>query len=146
MRRAVRGAEPEELRACVAVPAQPLAGQERQEEQRVRAGRCLGGARHDLVIGERPVVEGAPRYGFLIGWGPFLRNVAATGNVVRAAREGFAVSVVEGAGSVVIADNIIDGAERAVVGYRWADAVTGDLARGDAGRFRHLRVEKNLVS
>lgn len=92
------------------------------------------------------VVEGAPRHGFLFGWGPFLRNVAATGNVVRGAREGFAVSVVEGAGSVVIADNVIDGAERAVVGYRWADAVTGDLAQdGDSG-FRHLRVERNLVS
>ncbi len=92
------------------------------------------------------VVEAAPRHGFLLGWGPFLRNVAATGNVVRAAREGFAVSVVEGAGSVIIADNVIDGAERAVVGYRWADAVTGDLAAGDGGSFRHLRVEKNLVS
>lgn len=92
------------------------------------------------------VVEGAPRYGFLIGWGPFLRNVAATGNVVRASREGFAVSVVEGAGSVIIADNVIDGAERAIVGYRWLDAATGDLAAGDGGTFRHLRVEKNLVS
>ena len=92
------------------------------------------------------VVDGAPRCGFLIGWGPFLRNVAATGNVVRAAREGFAVSVVEGAGSAVIADNVIDGAERAIVGYRWGDAVTGDLAAGAAGAFRHLRVEKNLVS
>ena len=92
------------------------------------------------------VVEGAPRHGFLIGWGPFLRNVAATGNVVRAAREGFAVSVVEGAGSVVIADNIIDGAERAIVGYRWSDPATGDLATGDGGGFRHLRIERNLVS
>ncbi len=62
------------------------------------------------------------------------------------AREGFAVSVVEGAGSVVIADNIIDGADRAIVGYRWSDPVTGDLAHGDGGGFRHLRIEKNLVS
>lgn len=92
------------------------------------------------------VVEGAPRHGFLIGWGPFLRNVAATGNVVRAAREGFAVSVVEGAGSVIVADNVIDKAERAIVGYRWADAVTGDLTAGGGAGFRHLRIEKNLVS
>jgi uncharacterized secreted repeat protein (TIGR03808 family) len=92
------------------------------------------------------IVEGAPRHGFLIGWGPFLRNVAATGNVVRGAREGFAVSVVEGAGSVMIADNVIDGAERAIVGYRWLDAATGELAEGEGGSFRHLRIEKNLVS
>lgn len=92
------------------------------------------------------VVEGAARHGFLLGWGEFLRNVAATGNVVRASREGFAVSVVEGAGSVIIADNIIDGAERAIVGYRWSDRATGDLVTGGGGDFRHLRVEKNLVS
>lgn len=92
------------------------------------------------------VVENAPRYGMMLGWGPFLRNVAATGNVVRNAREGFAVSVVEGAGSAIIADNIIDGAQRGVVGYRWADAATDDLAAGGESRFGHLRVERNLVS
>src|SRR5690606_3594203 len=53
------------------------------------------------------VVEGAPRYGMMLGWGPFLRNVVATGNVVRDCAEGFAVSVVEGAGSAVVADNVI---------------------------------------
>lgn len=92
------------------------------------------------------VVEGAPRHGMLLGWGPALRNVAATGNVIRHAREGFAVSVVEGAGTAIICDNIVDGAERAVVGYRWADAVTGDLASEGAGAWRHLKVERNLVS
>ena len=92
------------------------------------------------------IVEGAARHGFLIGWGPFLRNVAASGNVVRGSREGFAVSVVEGAGSVMIADNIIDGAERAIVGYRWLDAATGELADGEGGDFRHLRLGRNLVS
>ncbi|WP_235897536.1 TIGR03808 family TAT-translocated repetitive protein [Neoaquamicrobium microcysteis] len=92
------------------------------------------------------VVENAPRFGMMLGWGEFLRNVTATGNVVRNAREGFAVSVVEGAGSAIVADNIVDGSERAVVGYRWADAATGDLAGGDETRFGHLRVERNLVS
>lgn len=92
------------------------------------------------------VVEKAPRYGMMLGWGPFLRNVAATGNVIRMAGEGIAVSVVEGAGSAVIADNIIEGVERGVVGYRWADPATGDLAAGDETRFTHLVVERNLVS
>lgn len=92
------------------------------------------------------VVEGAPRHGFMLGWGPFLRNVVATGNMVRGAGEGFAVSVVEGTGSVVIAGNVVDGAERAVAGYRWSERATGDLTAADAARFPHLRVEKNLVS
>lgn len=92
------------------------------------------------------VIEKAPRYGMMLGWGPFLRNVAATGNVIRMAGEGIAVSVVEGAGSAVIADNIIEGVERGVVGYRWADRATGDLAGDDENRFPHLVVERNLVS
>jgi enoyl-CoA hydratase/carnithine racemase len=29
------------------------------------------------------LVENAPLYGMKIGWGPFMRNVAATGNVIR---------------------------------------------------------------
>ena len=45
------------------------------------------------------VIDGAPRFGMLLGWGPFLRDVAATGNVIRRAPVGVAVSVVEGTGS-----------------------------------------------
>ncbi len=94
------------------------------------------------------VVENAPNYGLHLGWGPFLRNIVATGNVIRKAGEGIAVSVVEGSGSVLIADNVIDGAERgAVVGHRWKQAVTGDLASGsDASVFPHLTVGRNKVS
>ncbi len=92
------------------------------------------------------VIEKAPRYGMMLGWGPFLRNVAATGNVIRMAGEGIAVSVVEGTGSAIVADNIIEGVERGVVGYRWADPATGDLAGDDETRFAHLVVERNLVS
>jgi uncharacterized secreted repeat protein (TIGR03808 family) len=93
------------------------------------------------------VIEGAPLYGILIGWGPYLRNVVATGNVIRASRIGIAVSVVEDAGSALITDNLIDGArDGAIVGHRWADAVTGDLAEAGPGGYAHLRIERNLVS
>ena len=53
------------------------------------------------------VVENAPLYGLKIGWGPYMRNVVATGNVIRKAGTGIAVTVVEGAGSAVISDNVI---------------------------------------
>ena len=53
------------------------------------------------------VVENAPLYGMKIGWGPYMRNVVATGNVIRKAGTGIAVTVVEGAGSAVISDNVI---------------------------------------
>nr|WP_295463793.1 TIGR03808 family TAT-translocated repetitive protein [Mesorhizobium sp.] len=92
------------------------------------------------------VVEDAPLYGINIGWGPFMRNVVATGNVIRAAGEGIAVSVVEGTGSAIITDNVIDGALRgAVVGHRWAEAVTGDLAK-EVTDLPGLTVERNRVS
>ena len=92
------------------------------------------------------VVEGAPRHGMMLGWGPFLRNVVATGNVVRKSGDAFAVSVVEGAGSVLVADNIIEDARRAIVGYRWGDAATGDLAGSNDSGYPHLVVERNRVS
>lgn len=93
------------------------------------------------------VVEGAPLYGLSIGWGAFLRDVVATGNVLRKCRFGVGVTVAEGAGSALIADNVISGAaEGAVVGHRWAEIVTGDLALKSDPRFTNLAVERNRVS
>lgn len=74
------------------------------------------------------VIEDAPRFGMLLGWGPFLRNVSATGNVIRRAGTGIAVSMVEGVGKAVIADNVIsETQDGAIRGYRWAEAVTEEL-------------------
>jgi uncharacterized secreted repeat protein (TIGR03808 family) len=93
------------------------------------------------------IVDGAPLYGLMLGWGPYLRDVAATGNVIRRSPIGIAVSVVEGSGSAVISDNLIAGADRgAVVAMRWADRASGDLARTGAEAFPHLLVERNRIS
>lgn len=92
------------------------------------------------------VIEGAPLYGINIGWGRFMRNVVASGNVIRDAGEGIAVSVVEGTGSAVISDNVIAGAKHGgVIGHEWVKPVTGDLANGVRHRHRHLTVERNQV-
>ena len=93
------------------------------------------------------MVENAPLYGVKLGWGPYMRNVVATGNVVRKAGTGIAVTVVEGAGSAVISDNVISETRKgAIVGYRRSDAVTADMAlEGNAG-YAHLTVERNHVS
>ncbi|MEO5759069.1 MAG: TIGR03808 family TAT-translocated repetitive protein [Mesorhizobium sp.] len=93
------------------------------------------------------VVENAPLYGMQIGWGPFLRNVVATGNIIRKAGTGIVVSVVEGAGTAVISDNVIDGARNgAVIGQRWAERATGDLTSSASTGYAHLTVERNHVS
>jgi uncharacterized secreted repeat protein (TIGR03808 family) len=93
------------------------------------------------------VIEGAPKWGVLMGWGPFLRAVNFSGNTLRNCTAGVAVSVVEGAGSALISDNMFqDVPQGAVLGCRWNEVVTSDLAKSGAGRFKHLTVERNAVA
>ncbi len=93
------------------------------------------------------VVDGAPKLGIQIGWGQYLRDVTVTGNVIRGAPVGIGVSVVDGAGSAVISDNVIAGADKgAILGMRWEKPASGDLAAGGAAQFPHLLVERNRVS
>jgi uncharacterized secreted repeat protein (TIGR03808 family) len=92
------------------------------------------------------VVENATRAGIIAGWGPYLRDVTITGNVVRAAAIGVAVSVVPGAGGAVIANNMISGARRgAIVGMDHHEVVTGDLARDGAARYAQLAIAGNRI-
>jgi len=92
------------------------------------------------------VIEGAPTAGIYAGWGPYLRDVSVTGNVVRASPVGIAVSVAPGAGSALIADNLISGAQRgAILGMDGRNAVTGELAGDTPARFAHLAISGNRV-
>ena len=90
------------------------------------------------------VVENAPLYGIHIGWGEFMRNVVATGNVIRDCATGIAVTTVEGTGTAVVTDNVIGGPGIGIAGYRWTEQATGDLARG-AKAPDNLTVERNRV-
>ncbi len=93
------------------------------------------------------VVESATLAGILAGWGPYLRDVTITGNVVRGAGIGVAVSVVPGARGAIIADNMITGSRRgAIVGMDHGDAITGDLAEDGATRYAHLAIHGNRVN
>jgi len=90
------------------------------------------------------VVEQAANVGIGVGWGQSLRDVTVTGNIIRAARMGIAVSVVPGAGSALIANNLIaDTPLGAVVGVTWKQPVTKDLTRGGADRFAQLTIGGN---
>lgn len=76
------------------------------------------------------VVENAV-WGLQLGWGPYLRDVTATGNVIRQTEIGIAVSVAEGAGPAVIANNLISAAEQgAILGMQWDKVATGELIDG----------------
>ena len=103
------------------------------------------GAEADIAITGN-VVENA-EHGLELGWGPYLRGVSATGNILRNVGTGIAVSVVEGVGTALIRDNLISGARQAAIrGMRWAEPATGELADGDASAWPHLAIDGNRVS
>src|SRR3954462_6972869 len=92
------------------------------------------------------IIENAPVAGISVGWGQYLRDVSVIGNVVRNAGVGIAVSVTPGAGSAVIADNLISGTKSgAIVGMDQRRAMTGDLARDGAARYAQLAINGNRV-
>jgi uncharacterized secreted repeat protein (TIGR03808 family) len=92
------------------------------------------------------VVENAPTAGIMLGWGHHLRDVAATGNVVRRADIGIAVSVVPGAGTALIANNVIAEVRRgAILGLDRAKVVTGDLTKAGVNYYAHLTISGNRV-
>lgn len=92
------------------------------------------------------VVDGAAHAGLLLGWGPYLRNVVASGNVVRNARYGIAVSLADGAGPASVTGNMIAGSgEAAMAGFAWHELVTDDLA-ARAGDYAWLTVSGNTTS
>ncbi|MEM6710685.1 MAG: TIGR03808 family TAT-translocated repetitive protein [Pseudomonadota bacterium] len=91
-------------------------------------GIGIGVEADTTVIGN--VVEDATYAGITVGWGPYLRNVIASQNIVRRAPMGVAVSVVDGVGQAVVSDNMFSGTpDGAVVGMRWLDRATGDLTQ-----------------
>jgi uncharacterized secreted repeat protein (TIGR03808 family) len=92
------------------------------------------------------VIENALVAGISLGWGQYLRDVSVTGNVVRGAGVGIQVSVTPGAGSAVIADNLIAAVKNgAIVGMDQRKPMTGDLAREGATRYAQLSINGNRV-
>ncbi len=92
------------------------------------------------------VIDGAEYAGLALGWGPYLKNVVASGNVVGRARYGIAVSVADGAGPAVVTGNMISGSgEAAIAGFAWKDLVEPDLA-GHAGDYPWLTMSANRAS
>ena len=92
------------------------------------------------------VIENAPSYGIVAGWGKYLRDVAISGNVIRKALAGIGVSVVPGAGIALVNNNMISETPRgAVVGLDHARAVTSDLSADGAQRFAQVMVGGNAV-
>lgn len=92
------------------------------------------------------VIENAPAFGIVAGWGKYLRDVAITGNVVRNAFVGIGISVVPGAGTALVQGNMIAEAPRgAVVGLDHARPITTDLTADGAPRYAQASIGANTV-
>jgi uncharacterized secreted repeat protein (TIGR03808 family) len=92
------------------------------------------------------VIENAPSFGIITGWGKYLRDVVISGNVIRNAFVGVGVSVAPGAGTVLVSNNLISEAPRgAVVGLDRARPVTSDLSADGAPHFAQVVITANAV-
>lgn len=103
-------------------------------------------AEADTVVANN-VVENSPGVGIAAGYGPFVRNVSVTDNVLAGCAIGIGVTVVDDpkVGRVNVSGNTVSGATTgAIVGLEWENVASDDLVR-DAGRYPHLLVADNLV-
>jgi uncharacterized secreted repeat protein (TIGR03808 family) len=95
------------------------------------AGVGIGVEADTAVTGN--VIENAPTAGIAVGWGPYLRDVTISGNIVRETGFGITVSVSPGAGHAAITGNMIAGAKRgAIVGMDRRRVAIADLTANPA--------------
>ena len=84
----------------------------------------------DVVVADN-TVETVPGAGIVAGYGPYVRNVIVSNNVVTGAMIGIGVTVVQekSPGPVRVDGNIVSGAQQAIVGMEWDKIVSTDLAK-----------------
>ena len=91
------------------------------------------------------LIENTPSVGIVAGWGPYLRDVVISGNVIRNALAGVGVSVAAGAGTALVSNNMMSGTPRgAVVGLDHIKPVTSDLTQDGAERYAQVVISGNV--
>jgi uncharacterized secreted repeat protein (TIGR03808 family) len=92
------------------------------------------------------VIEAAIDAGIQLGWGPYARDLLASGNVIRGCGRGIVFSMTEGAGPVMITGNRISGTRgESILGMDHDTAVTGDLGLAGAAPAQGL-ISGNLIN
>ncbi len=111
----------------------------REHESDDKRGEGIGVEADAVVSGN--TIEGAPTVGIQIGWGTFMRDVSATGNVIRRAKVGISITSAPTAGACLIANNLISKTEDGAIRKMTFGVVSGpDLALEPAGTSDHGRV------
>jgi uncharacterized secreted repeat protein (TIGR03808 family) len=105
----------------------------REQEPVDKRGEAIA-VEADAVVSNN-VIENAPTCGIMIGWGRHMREVIATGNLIRKSRIGIAVSGDPGGGQCLLTNNIISEArEGAIRAMELARPVGADLVSGKSPR------------
>ena len=114
---------------------------------RADGSRGIGiAAEADTVISAN-VVESAERVGIQVGWGPALRDIQVSANVVRRSPIGIGASVHPKAGRVLITDNVISEAkEGAIRAMDHAKAIGPDLALESPESYPNLAIYGNVAN
>jgi len=103
------------------------------------------GVEADIVV-DGNVIENVPGTGIAAGWGPYMRNITITDNLIREIDYGVYVSLAEGIGAAQVKDNQINAARIApIVGGRWDDLVEMDLQKS-ADKYPLIEVSSNQFS
>jgi uncharacterized secreted repeat protein (TIGR03808 family) len=103
----------------------------REQEPEDKRGEGIAVEADTLVTGN--TIEGAPTCGILLGWGAYMRDVSATGNLIRGCKVGVLVSSDAAAGRALVTGNLISGASDGAIRAHDKGRVFGpDLALGAA--------------
>ena len=103
-------------------------------------------AEADVVVANN-TIDTVPGAGIVAGFGPYVRNVVVSNNLITNAMIGIGVSVVQeqSPGPVRVTGNMISGAQQGIVGMEWQKVVSDDLAK-DASRYPNITVSDNTIS
>ncbi len=93
------------------------------------------------------IVEDAPHLGIALGWGAAMRDLSATGNMIRKARIGIGISVHSEAGYGFVTNNLIAGAkDGAIRAMDHAKPLGPDLATSSSESYRNIAVFGNAAT
>ncbi len=107
----------------------------REHEPEDKRGDGIAVEADAVVTGN--TIENAPNAGLIIGWGPYMREVVATSNVIRRARVGIMFTRDPGAGAALIAQNMISGTREGAIRAMDKGLVVGpEFVRGGASSGR----------
>jgi len=103
-------------------------------------------AEADVVVANN-TIDTVPGAGIVAGFGPYVRNVVVSNNLITNAMIGIGVSVVQeqSPGPVRVTGNMISGAQQGIIGMEWQKVVSDDLAK-EASRYPNITVSDNTIS